>query len=172
MSLGSASLVSIEAPTIYGIDTLLPICKTAPVFHIGDVARKLRGREPIRKFAARAGVDPGAVSRFERTPSKSEQPTQERIAQALGYTLADLHALVPPTMTAPVIAPKLPSRRPAHGEADDTTAQTGASGSKQADDVEVLTEVARIAHELTEVITAYREGRQIRKRTTGGGGSR
>lgn len=62
--------------------------------HIGPVVRKLRKEADwsIQKLATLAEVDPGYLSRIEREEAGYTPETEEKLAGALGVTVAGLHS--------------------------------------------------------------------------------
>lgn len=80
------------------VDRNTSLCDTCGVFHVGDVARKLRELAgwTIEDMASHSSLDKGTVSRFENKPEKAKPGTLTAIAKALKMTEADIYALVPP----------------------------------------------------------------------------
>jgi transcriptional regulator with XRE-family HTH domain len=64
-------------------------------WHVGDVIRKLRGRQQALKFAAAAGVDKDILRRVEAGTGNPTFETLNKIARALGTDVETLLALVP-----------------------------------------------------------------------------
>lgn len=62
--------------------------------HIGPAVRERRKRAglSLQKLAGLADVDPGHLSRVEREQAEYSAATEERLARALGISVAALHA--------------------------------------------------------------------------------
>lgn len=68
-------------------------------WHLGDVVRKLRGVQSQEAFGRRTGTSRRTISRLELTGTGYNADTLARIALAVGCSVAELHAAVPPPLT-------------------------------------------------------------------------
>ncbi len=64
------------------------------MFHVGDVIRMLRRERHMTqgKLASAANMRPNTLSDLERDPAKARIETLERVARALGTSVADLYS--------------------------------------------------------------------------------
>lgn len=74
--------------------TFIGVCHNAPVFHVGDVVKKLRAERnwTIEDLSQRAEVNKATVSALERGEANFREDTLSKIAAALGTTTAELYA--------------------------------------------------------------------------------
>jgi len=70
-------------------------------WHLGHVVRELREQRHLSQeaFGKLAGIDKATVVSVEKMDRNHGRETYEKIARALGFTLAELYALVPATNT-------------------------------------------------------------------------
>lgn len=71
----------------------LPVCETQPMFHIGDVLRKLRERMglTLEEVAQQTGMSKGTISQLERGEGNPRQSTLDELAKF--YKLSGAPAL-------------------------------------------------------------------------------
>jgi transcriptional regulator with XRE-family HTH domain len=76
--------------------TGIAVCQYHPVFHVGDVIRKLRTDAGIdqRELAKRARMSVTTLSELERGQGNQRRDTIQRLAKALNTNVEDLYASV------------------------------------------------------------------------------
>lgn len=82
---------------LLSVETYGCTCDTLPVFHVGDIIRKVRKEKglSIPKLAMMAQVNKATLSSLERGESNYEKETLSRVARSLGMTAESLLRLVP-----------------------------------------------------------------------------
>jgi transcriptional regulator with XRE-family HTH domain len=87
--------------------TGLAVWHNSPVFHLGDVIRKLRNERGLNlvQLSKLAGVNKATISEIERGEANPRADTLTKIAVALGVTSAQMYAATvhpqPETRVAP-----------------------------------------------------------------------